>query len=459
MRMAWRALAIAAAGVVAIGLMGCGSGKEEPANGEPDQPTPVPVRPGTGPAPGGARWQSKKKAPLVQVVAARKAPISKTLEVTGEVVATQTVTLRATVEGPIAFCPWREGDRAKKGERLIEIDRPLYREEVQAAQAALDVAKAKLADLKAGTRPEEIAQARETVKQLEECAGFAKSDLDRIEKMVRSGSLAGEAMEEARVAYVKCQTDLAAARTRLAMLEAGPTKTEVAVQEALAQEAAAGLQVAKATLMECVIRAPFPAVIAQVHVRPGDLATPGDPLVTVFDPTSLVVRFAVPEQASETIRREQPVTVRFDAYAGRALAGQVVRLYPNLAPESRTRTVEAAVAGDAPALMPGLFARVEVVLATVPDATVVPQSAVLVNAKGERVLFVVKDGRAHQRKIVTGIEQASLVQVIEGVNAGEPVAVAGNENLKDGAAVRLPGGPKKGAPAGPAKADGTGETP
>ena len=414
---------------------------------------------GCGTDPSGGPEGKPKKPPLVTVEPARKAPLSKTLEVTGEAVATQMVTVRATVEGPIAFCPWREGDQVEKAERLIEIDRPLYREQVQAAQAALDVAKAKLADLKAGTRPEEIDQARESVKQLQECAAFAASDLDRIERMVRSGSLAGEAMEKARVAHVKCQTDLASARQRLAMLEAGPTKTEVAIQEALVQEAAARLQVAKATLMECVIKAPFPAVIAQVHVRPGDLATPSAPLVTVFDPTSLVVRFAVPEQASEVLRAGQPVTVRFDAHAGRTFPGQVVRLYPELDPGSRTRTVEAAVAGDAPGLMPGLFARVEVVLATVPDATVVPQSAVLVHAKGERVLFVVKDGRAHLRKVVTGIEQANLVQVIEGVDAGEPVAVAGNEDLKDGAEVRLPGGGKKGAPAGPAKADGKGEAP
>lgn len=409
---------------------------------------------GCGTDPSNKKKGKSKKAPLVKVQPARKASISDTLEVTGEVVATQRGTIQATVEGPIAFCPWREGDHVKNGEKLIEIDRPLYREEVQAAQAALDVAKAKLADLKAGTRPEEIAQAREKVTQLEACGRFAKSDLDRIVKMVRSDSLPGEAMEKARVAYVKCQTDLVSARERLTMLEAGPTKTEIAVQEALVAEAAAKLQVAKAKLAECLINAPFPAAVAKVHVRPGDLATPGAPLITLLDLSSLVVRFAVPERTSEALRKGTPLTVRFDAYAGRSFPGEVVRLYPELDPGSRTRTVEATVTGDSPALLPGLFARVRVVLATVPDAIVVPQSAVLVNAKGERILFVVREGKAGRRKVETGIEQGDFVQVIEGLEAGELVVVAGNENLKDGAPVRLPGSGKTGAPAASAGADG-----
>jgi len=115
MRIAWRALAIAAAGVVAIGLIGCGSGADDQAQGKP------------------------KKPPLVQAVAAEKARLAEYLETTGEVVATNAVTIQATVEGPIAFCPWREGDRVEvaPGEptRLIEISREMYRAEASAAEA------------------------------------------------------------------------------------------------------------------------------------------------------------------------------------------------------------------------------------------------------------------------------------------------------------------------------------
>ncbi|MCK7507879.1 MAG: hypothetical protein MZV70_30060 [Desulfobacterales bacterium] len=94
-------------------------------------------------------------------------PISKVYETTGDVVATKKVTIGATVEGPISFLSMaRRGIGLRSGQKIIEIDRPPYREDVAAAAAALGVARAKLEDLKAGARPEEIAQAKETVKKL-----------------------------------------------------------------------------------------------------------------------------------------------------------------------------------------------------------------------------------------------------------------------------------------------------
>ena len=174
-------LAVATLGVAIIGMTGCGSDKN-------------------------AQGKSKKP-PLVQAVAAEKTRLVELLETTGDVVAVNTVTMHATVEGPISFCPWREGDHVEQvGQKLIEIDRPLYRQQVLAADAALAVTKAELVDLKAGARPEEIAQAKESARHFEDCTSFAKADLDRTRSLVKSGSLPAEAAEKARVSYVKCQT-------------------------------------------------------------------------------------------------------------------------------------------------------------------------------------------------------------------------------------------------------------
>jgi len=74
----------------------------------------------------------------VKVEQVRPQPISRVLETTGDVVATNTVVLAGTAEGPIGFlCPCREGDWVRAGQKLIEIDRPLHREEVNSAAAAL----------------------------------------------------------------------------------------------------------------------------------------------------------------------------------------------------------------------------------------------------------------------------------------------------------------------------------
>jgi len=391
----------------------------------------------------------QKKAPLVTVRAAETASISRGIELTGEVVAVNSVVIAATVEGPVGYCPWREGDRIERaGQKLVEIDRELYRSEVKASEAALDVARAKLEDMKAGTRPEEIAKAKEAVLQLEESASFAKTDLDRVTKLAAGGSLSREALDKARMEHLAQQSRLSSARQHLEMLEAGYTKTAIAVQDAVVNEAAAKVNLAKARLAECIIAAPFAGTVTRVFVRPGDMTAMKSPLLELADLSSLVVRVAVPEAHAAEVRDGMPAVVRLDAVPGKTFPGKVVRAYPGLDQRMRTRTVELTLDGPA-ALMPGMFARVRLVIESVPDALVVPREAVIVTPAGGQVLFVVEDGKALQRKVTTGIEEAGRVQILSGLKTGEKVIISGHEKLKDGAAVRLPEAGK--SPAAPAK--------
>ena len=388
---------------------------------------------------GGQESAKPKKSPTVRVEAAVRTSISRTLELTGEVVPVNSVVVAATVEGPIQYCPWREGDRVRQGEKLIEIDRPTYHAEVQAAEAALAVAAAKLNDLKAGTRPEAIAEAEQQVREWEGMLVRAKAIHDRNTELLQPGAVSHEEFEESQADFETCQAKLAAAKARLEMLKAGPTETEIAVQEATVAEAAAALEIAKARLAESIVAAPFDGTIAAVHVRPGDIATAKAPLLEIVDLSSLVVRFAVPEAHATSIRKEMPLTVTLDAHRGKSYRAAVARMYPTLDTTMRTRTVEAEFT-ESVDLVPGMFARLVVQMETAADTVVVPQEAILITPTGQKQLFVISGGKAVQRKITTGIEQARMVQVLEGVEPGEQVAVAGNEKLKDGMPVALPGG-------------------
>jgi multidrug efflux pump subunit AcrA (membrane-fusion protein) len=407
---------------------------------------------------------ASKKVPTVAVEAVRKEPIARLLELTGETVAVESVVISAMVEGPISYCPWREGDKVDvvpdKPTRLIEINRELYRAEVNAAEAALEVAKAKLADLKAGTRPEEIAKAQEAVRQLEESTTFAKNDLDRITKLVESGSLPGETLEKARVEHVAELSKLSSAKRHLEMLEAGYTKTVIAMQDAAIKESQAKLDLAKARLNECVIFAPFSGTITRVHVRPGDMASIKAPLLEMADMSSLVIRVAVPEAHASAVQEGMAAHVSLDSLPGKAFTAKVVRVYPELDRRMRTRTVELKLAEPA-GLAPGMFARVSLVLESIENAVTVPQQSILLTPAGGQVAFVVAEGKAAVRKVKTGIEQAGRVEVLTGLEPGEKVIVTGHEKLKDGMEVRVahPGKGKPGAspaskPAAAAKGGG-----
>jgi membrane fusion protein (multidrug efflux system) len=137
------------------------------------------------------------------------------------------------------------------------------------------------------------------------------------------------------------------------------------------------------------------------------------------------------------------VDVSLDAYPDHIMRGRVARVYPYLDPRLRTRTIE--VVPETPVgLLPGMFARLKVLLRTVNGAVVVPVEAVVITPDGQRVVFVTEDGKAIRRPVETGIEEGDRIEIIAGVRLGEKVIVAGNEKIKDGAAVSLSGEEKSG---------------
>lgn len=385
--------------------------------------------------------------PKVQVGSATQETISETLDVTGESVSPNTVTISPTVEGPIEFCPWREGDGVKEGETLVRIGRPLYEAEVAVAEATLEVARAKLKDLLAGTRSEEIAKALESVRQYQEALKYAESDFTRTEALAKKGAIPEDQLEKANVDLVQAKTRLASAKEHLGMLTTGPTRTNILVQQAQVAEAEARLGLAKARRDECVIKAPFTGVITRVMQRQGDMAANRAPVLELMETTSQVVRLAVPEKFAGVLSLGQAVSIRFDALPGEVFPASISRIFPTFDPKWRTRTVEAAIANPE-RLKPNMFARVGVVLQSVADAVVVPDEAIILTPDGKTFVAVVADGRVRRQPVTLGIRALGKVQITSGLSGGETVVQAAPDKLKDGQEV-MPVVPGKGSPPAP----------
>ena len=392
---------------------------------------------------------AKKPKPLqVEVQPVQRGEIVERLELSGEVVATDSVVIAATKEGPIKYCPWREGDQVKgprregetviPGERLVEIDREVHRAELQAAEAILAVAQAKLADLKAGARPEEVQKAQANVRRWQATLAEARRSHERQEQLIADDFTSQQSVDQARERMDVAEAELASARETLGMLKAGPTETEIAVQESAVEEAAARLALARAHLSECIVTATFDGVITAVHVRPGDLATPRSPLLEMYAPDSLVIRFSVPEAQAAAVRPGFRLEVTLDALNGRAFDAEITRVYPQLDEAMRTRTVEAKLI-ETVDVVPHMFARLKLELRRADDAVLVPAESVLTAPTGERYAFVVNQGKAHRQVVEVGIEQDKTIQALSGLEPGQRVVVAGQAALRDGQPVRVPG--------------------
>jgi membrane fusion protein (multidrug efflux system) len=170
-------------------------------------------------------------------------------------------------------------------------------------------------------------------------------------------------------------------------------------------------------------------------VKEGEFVAPRAVLLEIYDPASLVILAAVPEKYAAEVTAGMRVDVRLDAYPGDVMQGRIERVYPYLDPRLRTRTMEITLEKPID-LLPGMFARLNVLLKNIDDAVIVPLEALVTTPKGQ-VVFVVEDGKAITREVKTGIEADNRIQLVSGVQPGDKVIIAGNEKLKSGVEVSL----------------------
>lgn len=193
------------------------------------------------------------------------------------------------------------------------------------------------------------------------------------------------------------------------------------------------------------VRAPISGVVLEKLVEAGHVVGNQTRMFTVGDVDPLVVRVPVSELDVTSLAVGDSVQVTLDALPGADLVGRIRRIFPAADSTTRLVPVEVALAGaSAREVRPGFLARVAFTLAPRAGVLTVPASAVLEAATGSSV-FLVDAGRAVRRRVQRGESYEGRVEITSGLSPGDSVVVAGNAELRDGAAIRLSQSP---APAG-----------
>ncbi len=191
--------------------------------------------------------------------------------------------------------------------------------------------------------------------------------------------------------------------------------------------AQAGLAEAEAMLAHASIRAPFGGVITEKHVLPGDLATPGLPLLVLESTARLRAEGTVPEQAASRLRIGDALNVVVNDGAT-PIAGNIEEL--STAADAVSRSVLVKLALPPGSARSGQFVRLQIAT-TASETLWAPASAVTRFGQMERV-FVVEAGRAVLRLVKTGRATAERTEILSGLNPGEAVVLAPPAALRDG---------------------------
>lgn len=348
-------------------------------------------------------------APAVTVAAAAERELVERVPVSGTLVPREEILVSPEIEGlRIVEVRVEEGDTVKAGQVLAVLNRDIL--ETTLAQNTATIAKADAA----------IAQARSQIMQAQAAETEARQALERTESLIRSGNTT-QALLEARVATARAaEGRLAAARDALLIAQADKAAAEAQRQE---------IQV---RLARAEIKAPAGGVISRKNARVGAAATAaGDPLFRIIRDGEIELEGEVTEVQLPRIREGAAAQIQADG--DRTVEGRVRNVFPEVDRATRLGRVRISLPRD-PALRIGSFARgsVEVARRT---GVAVPVNAVLYGAQGASIQVVVGD-RVEARRVRTGLSADGLIEIREGLKAGEPVVARAGSFLRHGDPVR-----------------------
>ena len=303
-------------------------------------------------------WRSRDPAANRPVVAS------------GTVEATET-RLGFQVAGRVDSVLAQEGDLVQPGERLAALDRTERWARRAQAAAQVDGARALLAELEHGARPEEVQQSHAGRDAAQMRLDDANRDLERTKQLFEGGAVSREALDKAGMARDVADRQWAQARDQSRLVETGPRQERVAGARAQWAQAVAALEEHDAALANMVLHAPCRGVVTIRHREPGEIVAAGAPVLTVTNRDDRWVRIYVSERRIGAVHVGTAARVTSDTNPGTAYPGEVtyVATEAEFTPknvqtaEERVKLVYAVkvrIAGDtAYALKPGMPADVQ----------------------------------------------------------------------------------------------------
>lgn len=436
-----------------------------------------------------------KKA--VSVAKAEKMTLRDTLEITGEVATASDTQVGAKLPGRVIAVYVKDGDKVGSGQLIAELDGVNQRLQIQQAlsqvqaarstlaqaqanatvgpqrtsaavgqaQAQLRSAKAQLQKALNGARPEERVQAEAAVKSARSNAETAKRELDRVRTLFNQQVASQQRLDQAENAFNAASSQLQQAEAALSMQSNWTRPEDIAsaresvrqaeeavrtaqagkrldvllfqqVQTAQAnlQGAQAQLALARQSLSDLQIRAPFAGQVYGKPVQPGSVVGAGTPVARLVGSEGAYFEGEFPAGVLGKIQVGSAVNVTVEGFAGSGLIGTIISVSPSASSVGRLFKARVQIPFRNE-IKPGMFARGAVTLRTVADATVVPTQAITKRGT-QSVVFVVTGDKAKQIVVNPGLTSDGHTQV-SGVAPGEDVVVTGQSDLDDGSTVTV----------------------
>lgn len=357
-------------------------------------------------APKGAETRRTGPVPVaVEIEPVAKGLIRDVRDFTGSLNARSQFVVAPKIAGRVQRLLFNIGDRVQKGQLIALLDDEEYRQQVDQVRAELAVARANL-------------------EESQDTLELTRRELERT-----------VALRQKKIAS---ESELDAAESKYRNQE---SKLKVAMAQVIQKEAA--LRGAEIRLSYTRIEVPpnqekGVQVVGERYVHEGALLAANNPIISIFDISSMIAAIYVIEQDYSKVQVGMTADVSTDAYPGRTFRGRIVRKAPLLRETSRQARVEIEIPNPEGLLKPGMFVRASIGFGGNANATLIPRDALVKRGEAVGVFRVDREEKtARFIPVVTGIVNGRQVE-IQSPSLSGYVVTLGHHLLEDGAPVILP---------------------
>lgn len=337
------------------------------------------------------------EAPVIDVAVVPVQPgsVQSALEISGTLAARSRVGIKPKLPGRLERVLVDIGDRVAEGQVIATIDRREVDAQVDAAVAAVNVAKAGVASAEA-------------------TLANTVSEQERARSLFEAGALPRQRLEAAETAHRSAVAQRDLAQANLAQAEAA-------------------LRRAREVQRDATLYSPVSGYIVERNYDAG--AIPGDqPIVVVADVRQLKLEAGVSELEAGRLKTGLPAVVSVQAKPGETFTGQLAAIAPEVDQRNRHFRVEVRVANADGALLAGMYATARVVLARADAVLAIPREAVITR-DGTRTALKVQGDRVTAVPVVEGLSDGRVVQIVSGLKAGDHVVADARRQLSPDARV------------------------
>lgn len=332
--------------------------------------------------------------------------------------------ISAEIEGRVAEVTADLGDRVEKGQVLVRISDEEQKYLLAQTEAALRMATERVGLRNENERVKDVREASE-VRRAQAEMFDAEQHYKRMKSLVDQGIGSKAELDQAQARY----------KAQQAAYDATVNQARNLIQDI--ERNRASLELQRKKLRDTVVYAPFAAAVKERTVTPGQYVRANSPLFTLVKTDPIRLRLEVPERMAPWIKTGQIAEVIVEAFGNRKFKGKVWRISPTVDQSKRTFIVEALIDNPVGELKPGSYARVSLPTEKNESVKLVPARAVAYVFGANKAYVVTRANTIEAREVKLGDRFDQHVEILEGLENGEQVAVTQLARLDTGARVAI----------------------